>query len=148
LMDWFGIEPIAGASPEQALALAEVCKIEKLSRFLYRRLGFEPVGREVLARMLATENDRARRTLVVDELVNATRDQRGLGAPAGWTELYTALREDGDAHVRDQALELAIAFGDASAFADLQALIAESSAPVERRVRAIDALARGHDARA
>jgi len=148
LMIWYGIEPLAAAAPEQALALARESRIEKLSRFLYRRLGHEPEGRRVLARLLATESDRARRTLVLDELVLAVRDLRGLNAPAGWADAYALLSRDGDAHVRDQALELAIAFGDAVAYPALADLVEDPSATTARRERALDAIVRSGDPRA
>jgi len=149
LVTWYGIEPLVAAEPEHALVLARESRIEKLTRFLYRRAAFEPGLRPELVRELASERDRSRRTLILDELVLALRDQRGLSAPAGWPELYAALRKDGDAHVRDQALELAIAFGDASAFPELVEVIYEpAGVNDERRVLALDALVRSRDPRA
>ncbi len=149
LVTWYGIEPLVAAEPEHALALARESRIEKLTRFLYRRAAFEPGLRAELVRELASERDRARLTLILDEFVTALRDERGLSAPAGWPELYAALRQDGEAHVRDQALELAIVFGDASAFPELVAVIEQPAGANDgRRVRALDAMVRSHDPRA
>jgi putative membrane-bound dehydrogenase-like protein len=152
LMTWYGIEPLAAGDHEaasRALVLAQASSIERLTRFVYRRLGFEPQGRQVVADLLAQETDRGRRTLALDELVTATRDLRGLSAPAGWPELYATLRKDGDVHVRDQALELAIAFGDASAFPELVEVVHEpAGVNDERRVLALEALVRSRDPRA
>ncbi len=130
-----------------ALGGAALSAAEKLARFVYRRAGHEDALRPELVRVIAQESDAARRTLVLDEFVNAVRDARGLHAPAGWAELYTTLERDADEHVRDQALELAIAFGDAAAFPALKALVEERSLASERRARALDALVRGGDPR-
>jgi len=146
LLLWYGIEPLVAAQPEQALVLARESKLEKLTRFVYRRAASEPALGATLVQTVASEREPARRTLVLDEWVNGVRDARGLNAPQGWPALFASLSADADAHVRDQALELAIAFGDASAFPALRATVADPKAEAGRRARALDALVRSRAA--
>ena len=145
LFYWYGIEPLAGAAPEQALVLARESAIPKLERFLYRRLSAEAATRDVLVEAAARELDLGRRGRMLEELAGVVQTERGLSAPRGWSTLYPVLAADPDERVRAQALELALAFGDASTFPALRALADDAGAPLERRQRALEALVRGRD---
>jgi putative membrane-bound dehydrogenase-like protein len=144
LLVWYAIEPLA-TRPEGA-ALVRATKIPKLERFLYRRCAAEEALREPLLRALSSELNAQRRTWILDELVSAVRDEPGK-APASFAAVFPKLRADVDPHVHDQALELALAWGDASTFEDVQAIARDTAAAPERRTRALEALIRGKDAR-
>jgi putative membrane-bound dehydrogenase-like protein len=147
LLLWYGIEPLVAAEPAQALVLAREARIEKVARFVWRRAALEPSLGGELVGALAEERDPARLALVLEEYVAAVRDARGLTAPPGWPALYARLSGDPDARRRDQALELAIAFGDAGAFPALRALAEDAGAAPERRGRALHAIVRSRDPR-
>ncbi|MEQ1894887.1 MAG: PVC-type heme-binding CxxCH protein, partial [Planctomycetota bacterium] len=96
LLLWYGIEPIAGAAPEQALVLARETKIPKLEAFLFRRLASEEATRAPLVEAMASEKDAGRRARMLDEFVSAVANERGLSAPRGWGALYPVLAHDGE----------------------------------------------------
>ncbi len=145
LLSWYGIEPLVAALPEQAFVLARESRLEKLSRFVYRRAALVPELRPELVRLVGGEQDPARRLLLLEELALALREERGLGAPRGWPELAAEILRSPDERVRALALELAVAFGDREVFGELRAQLADRSGAPERRSQALDALVRGHD---
>jgi len=150
LVLWYGVEPLVAADPEHALLLARETAIPKLARFVWRRAAAEPALRAALVPTITEaleQGQRARAVEVLDELVTAVAEERGLSAPPGWSELYARLARADDAHLRDQGLELAIAFGDAGAFPALRTLVEDPGADDARRVRALEALVRGRDPR-
>jgi putative membrane-bound dehydrogenase-like protein len=145
LLLWYGIEPLVASHPEQAFVLARETGIEKLARFIYRRAAFEPGLRAELVQRISAAPDAGGRLLVLEELVNGLRENRGLGAPAGWAPLFAELLRGEDERVRALALELAVVFGDRNAFAELRALLCDGEAELARRAQALETLARGRD---
>ena len=103
LVTWYGIEPLVAAEPEHALVLAKESRIEKLTRFLYRRAAYEPGLRAEIVRELASEPDRARLTLILDEVVQRCATTRAERRPTAGGALCRASQGPG-AHPR-QALE-------------------------------------------
>ncbi|HEX6886027.1 MAG TPA: PVC-type heme-binding CxxCH protein [Planctomycetota bacterium] len=144
---WYGIEPLAAEAPAEAFALLEETRIELLARFLVRRLAHEPAAQAELVRKITGEGDRRRHAWMVAELVGVVREQPGAKAPAGGAELVAHLRAEADASLRDQGLELALAWGDPASFEPVRALVEDAAADPERRRRALEALVRGKDAR-
>jgi putative membrane-bound dehydrogenase-like protein len=147
LLLWYGIEPLAEHAPAQAFALAEASRIELLSRFLYRRLAAEGTARAEFVRRILAEGERERRGWMLGALVEVARGEPGSKPPAGGAELVAALRLDAEESVRDQALELALAWGDPASFEPVCALVQDAGAEAGRRGRALDALVRGGDQR-
>jgi putative heme-binding domain-containing protein len=92
-------------------------------------------------RELELTADRAWRDLILTELDQALRDERGVAMPEAWAGLYTRLAADSDRSVRDKALWIAAAFGDEAALPRLAEILADVAQPVERRERALEALA-------
>jgi putative membrane-bound dehydrogenase-like protein len=145
LMLWWGIEPLLHVDAQRVFALARSTPIERLRGLVWQRAaGLEELRPVLVAEIARTSEPEVRRALV-DTLADAVRAERGLAAPTGWAELYADLAGSTDAHLRDQALEIAIAFGDPTAFPALRALVQDDDAPSERRVRALEALVRGKD---
>lgn len=142
---WYGISPLAGSDPERALELAGRTAIPALHDALWRRAGADPGSHGALARILARlEGDEARRSALASALVGVG-ERRGLDAPDAWATTYLRLRSSQDEVVRDQALQLAAAFGDEAAFPDLRQLLADPERPTARRMGALDALAAARD---
>jgi putative heme-binding domain-containing protein len=142
---WYGMEPIVPVRPDASLALARRTEIDLLSRFIVRRMANDPTCITALVRALAAEEETERRAWMLAEMSTALEDELGLPVPENWPALYATLVRDDDANVREQALWLGATFGDSSAFPDLRTTLADASASVERRERALDALVRGRD---
>ncbi len=146
LVVWYGIEPLVTARPDEALALLQASRIEKIRRFLVRRAAAEPELHGRIVALLAAETNRDERAWMLEELAGASRERRDLQPPEGWPALYAELSRDRDVDVRSLALEIALATGDASAYPDLRAIASDRSLEPKRRAQALDALARGKDA--
>jgi len=138
---WYAVEPLVGEDPEAAMLLASEMKLEPLRAWIVRRAASEAATRGALVRELEMTVDRAWRDLLLTELDEALRDERGVEMPAAWAGLYAQLSGDEEASVRDRALWIAAAFGDESALPRLAELLADDSEQLERRERALEALA-------
>ena len=137
--------PRFGQAPARALALASRARIDRVARYLVRRVASEPGTMDVLVRAIHDEEDDARVAWMVEELDAAVRDERNLATPDGWSELYTRLAH-GDEALRETALWLAVTFGDGTAFPDLRTVVLDAGMDLGQRERALEALMRGNDA--
>jgi putative heme-binding domain-containing protein len=146
-MTWYGIEPLAAVDdhPSEALVLARMSNIERLTRFVYRRLAKNVDRQHELVHEI--EVYPARRELLIDELVRSVREEPRPVSPRNWPALYARLESDPDPSIRDQALELALSWGDQATFEPVRAIVVDSSSVPERRTRGIEALIRGRDSR-
>ncbi|MCK6446460.1 MAG: DUF5329 family protein [Planctomycetes bacterium] len=146
LMLWYAIEPLVPADPKRALGLAEKSAIPLVANFVVRRAAHEPQCQEALVHAISDQQDASRRTVMLAELAEVVRTKRGLAVPKNWPALYAELARSSDAAVRERALAIAVAYGDSSAFGALRGLIADASAPREKREQAFDALFGAKDA--
>ncbi len=145
LMIWYGFEPLVPADPERALDVAAKGQIPLVRQFAVRRFldHAATVGAKAdlapLVSVLATAPPAA-----VPDLLRGAREgikgRRNLPMPAGWPAVYAKLRDHADNQVRDNAVSLALAFGDPRAVTDLRALAADKAAPPADRAGAVDAL--------
>ncbi len=145
LVLWYGVEPLVPEDPSRALALARSSRIGVVSRFLVRRAAEEKACHADLVAFILAERDRDRRETWVSAMAEALKDARGLEAPEGWSALYAEVSRDADAPVREDALRIAVAFGDRAAFPDLRRLLVSDAAPEASRKMALDALVAGAD---
>ncbi|QDU22931.1 PVC-type heme-binding CxxCH protein [Urbifossiella limnaea] len=145
LMIWYGFEPLVPADPERALDVAAKGQIPLVRQFAARRFldHAATVGAKAdlspLAKVLAEAPPAA-----VPDLLRGAREgikgRRNLPMPAGWPAVYAKLRDHADNQVRDNAVSLALAFGDPRAVTDLRALAADQAAPPADRAGAVESL--------
>ena len=138
---WYALEPHVAAYPEGAMGLAAAAKLEPIRGWIARRAASESATRGALVRELELTADREWRDLILSELDQALRDERGVEMPEDWEGLYASLATDADEGVRDKALWIAAAFGDEAALPRLAQLVADDGEDIERRQRALEALA-------
>jgi len=145
LMIWYGFEPLVPADPARALDIAAKGQIPLVRQFAARRFldHAATVGAKAdlspLAKVLAEAPPAA-----VPDLLRGAREgikgRRNLPMPAGWPAVYAKLRDHADNQVRDNAVSLALAFGDPRAVADLRTLAADKAAPPADRAGAVESL--------
>ena len=145
LMIWYGFEPLVPLDPDRALDVAAKGQIPLVRQFAARRFldHAATVGATAdlspLAKVLAAAPPAA-----VPDLLRGAREgvkgRRGLRMPAGWPAVYAKLRDHADNQVRDNAVSLALAFGDPRAVTDLRTLAADKAAPPADRAGAVEAL--------
>jgi putative membrane-bound dehydrogenase-like protein len=141
LMYWYAAEPLAGPDPARALDLALKSQVPQILPFMVRRIGSTatPTTLDLLVKTLMKGDSALQRT-VLNGLRQALAGHRRVDMPAGWAEAYARLLNQTDAEVRNQALALAVIFGDSKAVADLRDLLADASVDLPRRQSALDSL--------
>ncbi|HYH67901.1 MAG TPA: PVC-type heme-binding CxxCH protein [Urbifossiella sp.] len=145
LMIWYGFEPLVAADPQRALDVAANASIPLVRQFAARRFldHAATLGAKADLSALTTTLGDAPPAAVPDLLRGARegiKGRRNLPMPAGWPALYAKLRDHADNQVRDNAVSLALAFGDPRAVTDLRTLAADKAAPPADRAGAVEAL--------
>jgi putative membrane-bound dehydrogenase-like protein len=146
LMDWYAAEPLAAVDPARAFDLAARAKVPLLA-FMTRCIGSSatPAALALLVERLSKSDDTAFQRTVLNSLGEALQGRRRVDMPAGWNEAHARLAKSSDAEVRNQALALAVTFGDPKAFAELRDVVANAKAETARRQSALAALLRAGD---
>lgn len=143
LMYWYAVEPLIHADRERFLQLAATTEIPLLRRHIARRaVTFEPAAesRERLSALLAALPSGAPRRELLTGMLQGLEGLRTVPMPGSWSRTYDALHRDGDAAVREAALQLALIFDDPLALASLREAAADASRPPAERIRAVNAL--------
>ncbi|MDP6538227.1 MAG: DUF1080 domain-containing protein [Planctomycetota bacterium] len=148
LMLWYGVEPLAAEDPVAALELASGAAIDRIARFIARRVASEPAGHPALIAAMAATHDDAWFGLLLEQLALAMEGERGATMPPAWPAVGERARRSAEASVRDQAFSVSVAYGDSSVFPRLRDILASGEESAERRERAVDVLVRGRDAEA
>ena len=147
LMYWYAAEPLAAADTGRAAGLAAGAKIPLIQSFLARRIGAvgTPEAIALLVEQVArAEGSEARRTLL-QALVEALKGRRRMPMPAAWEEVARRLDRDDEPRVRSLGRMLGVTFGDPRALEGMRSVLADASAPRDRRLEALDALLRAQD---
>jgi putative heme-binding domain-containing protein len=156
LMAWYGIEPLAARLPRKAIELAAGGEIPLVREYLARRIVsvYEAAGGErgssawildELLKAAAAGSDAVREDLLRG-VAASYRGRRDVAAPKEWRDYYARLAESGNPVVREQALELAVLFGDRGSLAKLDdVLMRRVPASVDERRRALALLATRRD---
>ncbi len=146
LMVWYAAEPLAGVDPARALALAAKSKLPLLA-FMVRRIASEgtPEAVALLVEHLGRTDDPAAQHTVLAGINEALKGRHKVDMPAAWPAAFAKLRESKNADVRNQALTLAVTFGDPEAFAELRQVLASAAADPSRRQAALAALVGAKD---
>ncbi len=145
LMYWYGIEPLVGADPAAALALARESKIEKVTRFIVRRTAATDNTINGAVEWLASATDVATQQMLLDEMRTALEGRVGVPQPAAWTPAYDKLLKSDDGAVREKADQLAVAFGDKRILPRMRTVLADAKQSIEQRMKALDLLVKGRD---
>ncbi len=145
LMLWYAIEPTVPTDPARALALARHARIPLVREFIARRAAEHAVSQGEQANftsfisVLMIADEAAQRDLLHGTLTGL-RGQKNLKMPTDWPAAYTQLRRHADAKVREDAVRLALIFGDPQAVDDLLQVVKNTAARPAERVAAIEAL--------
>jgi putative heme-binding domain-containing protein len=94
-----------------------------------------------LVRLLGESDDIPLQRDVLAGMREGLRGRRNVPMPENWPAVYARLAKSDDNQVREDALAMALTFGDPQAVAALQKTILNRSAPAEQRQRALSALA-------
>jgi putative membrane-bound dehydrogenase-like protein len=149
LMEWYGIEPMVPADSARALRLAASSRIPLVRQFIARRFADDAAAKgekgdvSPLVASLGTASD----AVQLDLLRGAREGLRGrkrMPMPADWPALYARLTKSSDRDVRENAVLLALVFGDPQALADLRKAAVNTSAPAAERLSALEALVEQH----
>jgi putative membrane-bound dehydrogenase-like protein len=145
LMVWYGIEPLAGADPARASALAADCKLPLLRNYVARRAVVADTGTS-LARLLpelARASDEIRRDLLAG-ILDALRGQKHVPRPPSWPEAFSKLLTTRDPDVLERTLLLALDLGEPKAIEALRMTLTDRQTPLDIRTRTLTALVERH----
>jgi len=145
LMIWYGIEPTVTTDPPRAMALAGRSAIPLVTRFITRRAAGDPNGLESIIRGMELTDSNEQRLLMLGEIMNALQGHTDVPMPKAWNRAYEVLVKCPDADVRKQAEFLAVLFGDHRIFPSLRQTLADPSADLAARQRALTILLKGGD---
>jgi putative membrane-bound dehydrogenase-like protein len=135
LLYWYAAEPLAEKHAERALKLAAESKVPLLLPFMVRRIGTAatPEALALLVGQLGKEDSPARQLTLLHGLQEALKGHRRVAMPAGWPPVFDKLNRSSDVGVRNQALFLAVTFGDRRALDALHELLATRDADLTLR---------------
>ena len=136
---WYGLSKLIQADPSAGLALAQSSALERPRRLGLRQLASSDEGREALCVQLLASRGEAELELL-EALDTALRERRGVQAPPCWAAAYSAVLQRGAEQACELGLWIAAAFQDEQAVPQLVTLVKDDEAPVERRLRALEAL--------
>lgn len=144
LLYWYAAEPLAASNPQAAYDLVAGSPIAKLAQFMMRRIGAgatEP-GLDLLVGLLSgTDRDR----VVLGELKESLKGRRQAAMPKRWPAAFATLMNNPDPQLREQALSVAVIFGDPQAFERLRELVNNASGDPQIRKNALEALVAARD---
>jgi putative heme-binding domain-containing protein len=139
-MDWYGIEPLVAADAERFGGLIAEARIPLLREFIARRLAAAPAGLPLLVRLLG-KADASVQLDMLHGVHEALQGRRQVAMPEGWRAVYGKLTASPNPAVREQAMLLAVLFGDQEVVRAMRKLVADPSAPATTRLNALQALA-------
>jgi putative membrane-bound dehydrogenase-like protein len=147
-MYWYALEPLCEKEPAEALKIALEGKIPMVFAFAARRIGAlgTPEAFDLLAKSLAEAKTEEQRVAYFRGLQEGARGKRSLQMPKDWTAAFEALMKSPDAGVRNQALGLAVVFGDKNALGTLRKVLGDAKADPAARLAAMTALVDAKDA--
>jgi putative heme-binding domain-containing protein len=111
-MYWYAIEPLADVDPARALALALNGKIPLLHGYMIRRIGAGGDATNLLIDALAKTKDANGQVVFLTAIREALKGRRQVPMPEAWPKLFERLRASDDSNVKQQAVCLAVTFGD------------------------------------
>src|SRR5205085_2233267 len=125
----YALEPLAGADPQRALAMAMRTKLPNILSFTVRRIA--AVGDEgaigALADALGHLDNAAQQLDVLKGLNEALRGRRSVPMPKGWDATEAKLLKSPNPAVQTQVAALAVMFGSKDAIDFMRHALADRS---------------------
>ena len=106
----------------------------------------EPNRLDILVQTLGKIQKPEAQANILKGMRDSLQGQRGVPEPKGWSDLYAKLKDSPDEQVRNHAQALAVIFGGGAAMEDMRRRLLDSSAAMEQRRQALDALVAQKDA--
>jgi putative membrane-bound dehydrogenase-like protein len=144
---WYALEPLVATNPAGALKVSAEGNIPLVFQFTCRRVGAlgTPEALNLLTKSLTEAKSEEQRMAYFRGLQEATRGKRQVTMPSGWAAAFELLFRSPDATVRQQALGLAVTFGDKTALATLRKVLTDPQADTAARLAALTALVEAKD---
>ncbi len=152
LMNWYAAEGAVAADPLRGVELLKATRQPRLHQYIARRVMAASLDdMESAASMAALldvlqDAETAMRSRILTGMSDAARGRQRIAEPQGWTAAYEKLRTDDDKTVRQKTRELALLFGSSAALDELRAQFIDTSAPLDARLDALNALVTQRDA--
>lgn len=146
LMYWYAAEPLAEKDMARALDLAAAAKVPMLG-FMSRRIAVigSSEAIDLLVAKLSKTRDVSSQLALLQGLRDGLKGRREVAMPAAWNTAFEQLGRSDNADVRNQALSLAVTFGDPKAFDELRKVAATVSAKPAQRQEALNTLLAAKD---
>jgi putative membrane-bound dehydrogenase-like protein len=141
---WYGVERLHDEDVARFLAVARAAQLAPVRELMWQRAAIDPAGVAALVPLLAEPS--APRHEMLAAMLEGLRRSPGAATPSGWAEVAPLLLADADAAVRDQAADLALAFGDRTFAPAFRDRLVDRGAPLDRRRAALEGLVRLRDA--
>lgn len=147
LMYWYAVEPLVPLDPPRALAAALQARTPYALEFTSRRVASlaSPELLNHLATVLLQVDDEARQLQILRGMSSALDGQKGVAMPAGWRNVEEKIARASSLELRDEMGAVSIVFGSADALAGTRATLADESAALPRRERALRSLVQAAD---
>lgn len=144
---WYALEPLCAEDPAKALKLASEGKIPFVFQCAARRVGAigTPETFDLLTKSLTEAKTDEQRIAYFRGLQEGAKGKRNLPMPKDWATAFELLMKSPDAGVRQQALGLAVTFGDKNAIGTLRKVLADPKADPAARLAALTALVDAKD---
>jgi putative membrane-bound dehydrogenase-like protein len=146
---WYALEPLAGVREhrQRALDFAAKSSLATLLPYTVRRVGADaaPEAIELLVDSLGKADQPAAQRAILKGINEALKGRRQVPMPAAWPPAFAKIGNSQNADIRNQAVALAITFGDASAFAEMRRLLTANAADAAQRHAALDVLVAAKD---
>lgn len=151
MMLWYGIEPLVNTNQKRFVQLTEAAQIPMVRRHIARRVASLPpsagadAGLVSLLSVLGNSEDGQAHIDTLTGINEGLTGRPSVPMPKTWPPVYQKLSSSQNSQVQEQAIILALTFGDPEALASLRKLAADTAADGETRSRAIDLLAKNKD---
>jgi putative membrane-bound dehydrogenase-like protein len=144
---WYALDPILAADPAVGLKTAELSRMPQLLPFAARRVGSLGTASALplLCGAIPQAKTDERRAAYLLGLQEAVRGKRSVPMPSDWPKAFAVLMKSPDAGLRDQALAVAVTFGDKSALATMRNVLGDAKAASGARLAAMKALVDARD---
>lgn len=147
LLYWYALEPVVGASPAEALAIARQAKIPLLLTHTVRRIGTEgtPEALELLVTALGDMDQPEQQKSCLEGINLALRGRRRVDGPKAWPAVAAKLANSPQQEIRAATRALAVTFGDPQALAAMRALLVDRTKELAARQSALESLLAAKD---
>jgi putative membrane-bound dehydrogenase-like protein len=144
LMYWYAAEPLAAVDPGRALDIGLQAKVPPVPAFMARRIAAigTPEAVALLVDRLGKSADGAEQSILLAGLQDGLKGRRNVPMPANWAKAFAQLVQGS---LRNQAIAVAVMFGDAKAFETLRGVVSAANESAGARRDALAALVAAKD---